>query len=61
MSHKDQSKPVNASSGIELKQFYTADDIPENHHHRVDCAPGQAPYHRGFHPAGYRSKPWRIF
>ena len=30
MSHKDQRKTVNASSGIELKQFYTADDIPEN-------------------------------
>ena len=24
-------------------------------------APGEAPYHRGFHPSGYRSKPWRIF
>jgi methylmalonyl-CoA mutase N-terminal domain/subunit len=27
----------------------------------MNVAPGDAPYQRGFHPAGYRSKPWRIF
>ena len=54
-------KAVESSSGIPLKSFYTADDIPESHRSRVNLPPGEAPYHRGFHPNGYRSKPWRIF
>lgn len=58
---KEPPKVVKSSSGIPLKSFYTADDIPEAHRDRVNLPPGQAPYHRGFHPNGYRSKPWRIF
>jgi len=50
-----------AVSGFELKPFYTAQDVPEGHRERTAAAPGDAPYHRGFHPSGYRSKPWRIF
>lgn len=56
-----KQKPVYASSGIELKHYYTADDIPESHRPRLDTVPGEAPFHRGFHSTGYRSKPWRIF
>ena len=58
---KEPPKAIESSSGIPLKSFYTADDIPEAHRDRVNLPPGQAPYHRGFHPNGYRSKPWRIF
>ena len=55
------SKTVQTSSGIELKAYYTEEDIPETHRERARLSPGEAPYHRGFHPSGYRSKPWRIF
>ena len=61
MSQKKTEGPVHAMSGIELQPFYSADDVPASHRERVDLAPGEAPFHRGFHPTGYRSKPWRIF
>ena len=61
MNTKDSPGVIRSSSGIELKNYYTAEDIPESHRHRVHSAPGDAPYHRGWHPTGYRSKPWRIF
>ena len=61
MSQKKTEGPVHSTSGIELQPFYTADDVPASHRKRVELAPGEAPFHRGFHPSGYRSKPWRIF
>lgn len=61
MQKKSTDKAVFSRSGIELKSFYTGDDIPDEHRDRAAAAPGEAPYHRGFHPSGYRSKPWRIF
>ena len=54
-------KRVETLSGIELKPFYTGEDIPESHREAMGRVPGEPPYHRGFHPSGYRSKPWRIF
>ena len=61
MRPKDPQDTVQACSDIPLKPYYTAEDIPDSHAERVNVAPGEAPYHRGFHPSGYRSKPWRIF
>jgi methylmalonyl-CoA mutase N-terminal domain/subunit len=61
MSQKKTPEQIHAASGIELKPFYTPDDIPAAHRERAGLPPGEAPYHRGFHPSGYRSKPWRIF
>ena len=61
MSEKPANKPRSCTSGIELKPYYTAADIPEHHRPNVDVAPGEAQFHRGFHTSGYRSKPWRIF
>ncbi|MFT6288082.1 MAG: methylmalonyl-CoA mutase N-terminal domain/subunit [Alcanivorax sp.] len=61
MTIKSVPKNFTTSSGIELKSFYTKDDIPDSHRDRVDTDPGEAPYHRGWHPTGYRTKPWRIF
>lgn len=62
LMQKDSSQEVVLSrSGIELKPFYSAEDVPLEHRERASKDPGQAPYHRGFHPSGYRSKPWRIF
>ena len=61
MSAKPSKEKHHTVSGIELKSFYQADDIPESHRIRSNFAPGDAPYHRGWHATGYRSKPWRIF
>ena len=61
MTKNSTDKLVTSTSGIELKSYYTAADIPEQHKPHVDVAPGEAPFHRGFHASGYRSKPWRIF
>ena len=61
MQAKGSGDTVRACSDIPLKPYYTADDIPDEHAARVNQPPGEAPYHRGFHPSGYRSKPWRIF
>ncbi|MBT5888704.1 MAG: methylmalonyl-CoA mutase [Halieaceae bacterium] len=61
MRPKDPNDTVQACSDIPLKSYYTAEDIPSSHAQRANIAPGEAPYHRGFHPSGYRSKPWRIF
>ncbi len=61
MRAKGPDDTVQACSDIPLKPYYTAEDIPSAHAARANQAPGEAPYHRGFHPSGYRSKPWRIF
>lgn len=49
------------ASGLPLKPFYTAEDIPTWHRAQMDVPPGAEPFHRGAFPQGYRSKPWRIF
>lgn len=50
-----------STSGIPLRSYYTADDIPAAHREHLAAAPGEPPFHRGAYPTGYRSKPWRIF
>lgn len=57
---RDQQQNWTTASGIPLKAYYTSSDVPATHRENVDVAPGAPPYHRGAHPAGYRSKPWRI-
>lgn len=61
MAQSSPDKEVQSTSGIPLKPFYTPQDIPTDFAARAASAPGDAPFHRGFHPGGYRSKPWRIF
>jgi methylmalonyl-CoA mutase N-terminal domain/subunit len=48
-------------SGLPLKPYYRASDIPDWYREAVDIAPGEAPYQRGAFAEGYRSKLWRIF
>ncbi len=48
-------------SGIPLKSAYGPDDVPAGHRAVVGTLPGEAPFHRGCFPQGYRTKPWRIF
>jgi methylmalonyl-CoA mutase N-terminal domain/subunit len=61
MKTTDSPKTFHSSSGFELRSFYTAADIPSSHRERAQGEPGLAPYHRGWHATGYRTKPWRIF
>ncbi len=61
MKENLESEKILSASGIELKTFYTEEDVPEAHQPHFSKSPGEAPYHRGFHKTGYRSKPWRIF
>ncbi len=46
-------------SGIPLQASYGPQDVPESA--RTAAPPGAAPFTRGAHRLGYRSKPWRIF
>jgi methylmalonyl-CoA mutase N-terminal domain/subunit len=57
----DDSREWVSASGIPLKSYYVADDVPPEHQKVLGAAPGQAPFHRGSYPTGYRTKPWRIF
>lgn len=58
---QDRRKDWRTASGISLKPSYTSDDVPDWHRGHLNVAPGQAPFHRGAFPLGYRSKLWRIF
>ena len=48
-------------SGIPVKASYGPGDVPAEHRAVMGNLPGEAPYHRGCFPQGYRTKPWRIF
>ncbi len=62
MGRHDKAAPTFVTrSGIELKPSYGPDDVPADHRRVAGGLPGQAPYHRGCFPQGYRTKPWRIF
>ncbi len=47
--------PVTTGSGIPLKPWYGAEDLPP---WAASEAPGQPPYTRGIHPGGYRDRLW---
>jgi len=55
------SSVVTSRSGIPLKAAYGPDDVPDSLRRHAGTLPGDAPYHRGGFPQGYRTKPWRIF
>lgn len=62
MQRHDKAPPVyQTRSGIPLQASYGPGDVPEGARGVVGLLPGQAPYHRGCFPQGYRTKPWRIF
>lgn len=60
-NHPKQLAEYRSRSGIPLKAAYGPADVPSGHREFAAALPGQAPYHRGCFPAGYRTKPWRIF
>jgi methylmalonyl-CoA mutase N-terminal domain/subunit len=47
-------------SGIETKDSYTPDDVPEMEYRRDLGDPGQYPYTRGAFPQMYRSRMWTL-
>ena len=61
MNHDSRPQRWNSVSGIPLKSFYSAEDIPAEHRRVMDESPGAAPFHRGAYSTGYRTKAWRIF
>ena len=40
MQAKKAPDTIKTSSGIELKPYYTAADVPEEHREKMDIAPG---------------------
>src|SRR6185436_15617796 len=46
-------------SGIEIKQLYTEEDVPDGLPERLGD-PGEYPYTRGVHPDMYRSRQWTM-
>src|SRR3982750_2767424 len=46
-------------SGIEIKQLYTEDDVPDALPERLG-EPGEYPFTRGIHPDMYRSRKWTM-
>lgn len=61
MSKPTETVKWQSASGIPLKPFYRASDVPEGHRAALDAPPGAPPFQRGAYPTGYRTKPWRIF
>ena len=60
--HRDKAAPIyRTASGIDLKPSYGPEDVPASHAQFAANRPGEAPFHRGGFPQGYRTKPWRIF
>ena len=60
-SHSKAPPVYTTRSGIPVKASYGPDDVPAEHRAIMGNLPGQAPYHRGCFPQGFRTKPWRIF
>jgi methylmalonyl-CoA mutase N-terminal domain/subunit len=60
-SEAAQASGFKTVSGIPLKVSYGPEDVPDAARVASAALPGEAPYLRGAHPKGYRSKPWRIF
>jgi methylmalonyl-CoA mutase N-terminal domain/subunit len=56
------SEPVQNSSGIPLKTFYTAEDVAGQQDDPVNgqASPGQFPFTRGLFDTGYRTRLWTM-
>jgi methylmalonyl-CoA mutase, N-terminal domain len=54
-------KTFETVSGIPLKAAYGPDDVPAGAAEAAAALPGSAPFMRGGHAEGYRTKAWRIF
>src|ERR1700740_33065 len=50
-------KPIHTDSGIEIKELYTAADVPTDAEKEM---PGEFPFTRGIQPDMYRGKLWTM-
>jgi methylmalonyl-CoA mutase N-terminal domain/subunit len=57
----DESQEWSTVSGIPLKVSYGPQDVPTSQLDASSVLPGSAPFLRGGHTEGYRSRSWRIF
>ncbi len=58
-SHVLKGNPRKNSSGFELKDYYTPDDVKGSYKSKLG-APGEYPYTRGIHPDMYRGRLWTM-
>ena len=54
-----KANPRSNSSGFELKDYYTPDDVKGSYKSKLG-APGEYPYTRGIHPDMYRGRLWTM-
>ena len=54
-----KGNPRSNSSGFELKDYYTPDDVKGSYKSKLG-APGEYPYTRGIHPDMYRGRLWTM-
>ncbi len=54
-----KGNPRKNSSGFELKDYYTPDDVKGSYKSKLG-APGEYPYTRGIHPDMYRGRLWTM-
>ncbi len=57
---KDKKDVVESSSGIEINQVYTPDDVRDIDYSEEISLPGEYPYTRGVHSTMYRSRLWTM-
>ena len=57
---KERTGPFTTISGRPIEVLYTPKDIASLDYERDLADPGQFPYTRGIHPAGYRGKLWTM-
>src|SRR4026207_1784207 len=58
--HPERKKSFPTVSLKEVERLYTPTDVDELDFNRDISFPGQFPYTRGLHPAGYRGKLWTM-
>jgi methylmalonyl-CoA mutase N-terminal domain/subunit len=59
-NHKELKPRFTTGSGLELKKFYTPEDLAGWDYENEAGYPGESPYTRGVHPSLYRSRLWTM-
>ena len=65
MDKNEQAKPerkanFKTSSGIEIKNVYTPEDVKNVDYEKQTGLPGNFPFTRGIYPSMYRTKLWTM-
>jgi methylmalonyl-CoA mutase N-terminal domain/subunit len=59
-NHRELKPRFTTGSGLELKKFYTPEDLAGWDYENEAGYPGESPYTRGIHPSLYRSRLWTM-